>query len=186
MNVDPQHHGNCWITSALDAYESRLLRYVMGMVGDINIAREITQETFLRLCSQRQPEKQAEIQSRLASWLFRVSRNAAIDYLRKERRMQTTDVNSIDQLVGQDNSGDALSDGDPLVASEQANSLGQQIKKLPASQQEVIRLRFENQMSYKQIAEITGHTTSNVGFMLHTAIKKLRGVLAPEMTQPKT
>ncbi len=178
MNLGPQPDSNCWITSALDAYETRLLRYVTGIVGDINIAREITQETFLRLCAQ----DHAAVQPRLASWLFRVSRNAAIDHLRKENRMQTTDNHSIDQLIDSPTtrSPSSVPDPDPLVASEQSDSLERQLQQLPASQREVIRLRFENQMSYKQISEVTGHTTTNVGFMLHTAIKKLRAVLVPD------
>ena len=167
MNSGPRNDSNCWITDALSQFESRLVRYVIGFVGDVNIAREIVQETFLRLCS----KDQEKVGPHLASWLFRVSRNAAIDHLRKEKRMQTTDFNSIDQLV-------TSNQVDPIVKEETVDSVNDQLQQLPPSQQEVIRLRFENQLSYKQIAEVTGHSTSNVGFMIHTAIKKIRNAMA--------
>ncbi len=171
MNSEHQAERDCWITNALSEYESSLVRYVLSLVGDINIAREIVQEAFLRLCSQPQDE----VASHLKSWLFRVSRNAAIDYLRKEKRMQSTETAAIDQWA-------STMDEDSVDRREQAQSLAKQVSQLPANQQEVLRLRFENQLSYQQIAEVTGHTKTNVGFMLHTAIKRLRKSLLPEIS----
>ena len=54
--------------------------------------------------------------------------------------------------------------------SEQSNSMGKQISRLPGNQQEVLRLKFHGGLSYKEIASVTGLTTSNVGFLLHTAM----------------
>ena len=48
------------------------------------------------------------------------------------------------------------------------------LERLPEDQQEVVRLKFQHQMSYRQIATITGHSESNVGFLIHTAIKNIR------------
>ena len=48
------------------------------------------------------------------------------------------------------------------------------VEHLSDDQQEVIRLRFQHGLSYQQIAEVTGHSVSNVGVLIHTAIKKLR------------
>jgi RNA polymerase sigma-70 factor (ECF subfamily) len=141
------------------------------MVGDINIAREIIQESFLKLCRQQE----SEIEPLLPSWLFRVSRNLAIDHLRKEKRMKTSNLQTIDEWVADRRPyPDAH---EKVVNSETNQSIQIQVQQLPPSQQEVIRLRFENQLSYRQIADITGHTPTNVGFLLHTAIHKLRGAL---------
>src|SRR3979409_1651602 len=57
--------------------------YAAGLLGAPEAARDVVQETFLRLCVQ----DRAEIESRLAEWLFTVCRNRALDVLRKERRM---------------------------------------------------------------------------------------------------
>ena len=51
------------------------------------------------------------------------------------------------------------------------------LDRLPETQQEVIRLKFQNDLSYREIADITGHSVSNVGFLLHTGIKRLRELM---------
>jgi RNA polymerase sigma-70 factor (ECF subfamily) len=48
------------------------------------------------------------------------------------------------------------------------------VERLPENQREVIRLKFQSDLSYKEIAEITNLSVSNVGFLLHTGIKRLR------------
>ncbi len=51
------------------------------------------------------------------------------------------------------------------------------LERLPSTQQEVIRLKFQNDMKYREIAEITGQSISNVGFLLHTGLKRLRDLM---------
>ena len=61
-----------------------------------------------------------------------------------------------------------------LVAEERQQALLAQIDRLPPNQQEVLRLKFHGGLSYQEISEVTGHSRTNVGFLLHTAITKLR------------
>lgn len=51
------------------------------------------------------------------------------------------------------------------------------LSRLPETQQEAIRLKFQHAMSYRQISAITGHSESNVGFLIHAGIKSLRGMM---------
>ena len=64
--------------------------------------------------------------------------------------------------------------GAAMEKSEAAEGLLAQISQLPDRQQEVLRLKFNAGLSYKEIAAVTGLTSTNVGFILHTAISKLR------------
>jgi len=64
-----------WIVAALERYESHLVRYANWILGDAERAREVVQETFLRLCK----EKPGQVGSHLAQWLFTVCRNLAFD-----------------------------------------------------------------------------------------------------------
>ncbi len=57
------------------------------------------------------------------------------------------------------------------------------LDRLSLNQREVIRLKFQHDCSYQEIAEITGLTTGNVGFLMHVAIKKLRELLGNELSQ---
>ena len=67
---------------------------------------------------------------------------------------------------------------DMAERGEQIQQLQTQIGQLSEQQQEVLRLRLHGGLSYKQIADITGLTVSNVGFQLHDAISRLRGKLS--------
>src|SRR5437764_11983435 len=73
-----------WIVDALDRHEASLVRYAIWILGDIENAREVVQETFLRLCK----EQQSRVGDHLAQWLFTVCRNLAFDTRKKEARMK--------------------------------------------------------------------------------------------------
>lgn len=158
-----------WIRQALDTYEGPLVRYARRILGDEDQARDVAQETFLQLCRQRREH----VDGHLAQWLYTVCRNRALAIKRKERRMTTLSQSTQRQLA----SGAPT----PEAAAETSDSAGQvsaELDRLPENQQEVIRLKFESGLSYKQIAEVTGHTVSNVGFLLHRGLKTLRQRLA--------
>jgi RNA polymerase sigma-70 factor (ECF subfamily) len=61
-----------------------------------------------------------------------------------------------------------------MEQSEYMANLVRQLARLPENQQEVVRLKFQEGMSYKQIGEITGLSVSNVGYLLHVAVNELR------------
>jgi RNA polymerase sigma-70 factor (ECF subfamily) len=67
-----------------------------------------------------------------------------------------------------------------LEASETQASVLALIDRLPPNQQEVIRLKFQNGFSYKEIARITELSVTNVGFLIHTAVTRLRREFAAE------
>jgi len=181
MNRGPESGRPCWITSALDVYEDRLIRYVFGIVGSAETAGDIIQETFLKLVAKSPRETLSG--SHLAGWLFRVSRNLAIDHLRKEQRMKTADNHAIDDMMQAASSFQHREETavEKSAADSESNSqMRDQIQSLTVKQQEIIRLRFECQLSYQEIATATGNSVSNVGFILHSAIKKLRNQLTPQ------
>ena len=84
--------------------------------------------------------------------------------------MRASAPNELDERM----SGMAVSPENVLINEERQVALAAQISRLPDKQQEVLRLKFHAGLSYQEIAEITGLTRTNVGFLLHTAISKLR------------
>ena len=160
-----------WVSSTLQRFEQPLVRYAQRITGDLETAREVVQDTFLRLCRQQQ----AAIDGHLSQWLFTVCRNRALDVQQKERRMSTT--LNLDQQTG---SASSLVTAAPDKAAETRDSAAHVLgllDQLPTNQQEVIRLKFQNELSYREIAEVTGLTVSNVGFLLHVGIKQLRKLM---------
>ena len=55
------------------------------------------------------------------------------------------------------------------------------LERLSENQREVIRLKFQQGLSYKEISDFTGLSTGNVGFLLHTGLKRLRSILPPDL-----
>jgi RNA polymerase sigma-70 factor (ECF subfamily) len=154
-----------WVPSILAEYEKPLTRYAAHITGDIERAREVVQDTFLKLCHQ----KPAQIRSHLAQWLYTVCRNRALDVLRKERRM--TGISDA-QLQQQSRSGPELPSA--MEREEQLANVLKILSTLPANQQEVIRLKFQSELSYTEISQVTSLSVSNVGFLIHTGLKTIR------------
>jgi RNA polymerase sigma-70 factor (ECF subfamily) len=155
-----------WIADALARFETPLLRFATKLLRDGDRARDIVQETFLQLCR----SGRAAVEDHLAAWLFRVCRNRVLDLRRKETRVQIEPATP-----------DAADPRpDPAEVIQRREDTGQVIgilETLTESQQEVVYLRFQGGLSYKEISEITGHTVGNVGVILHTAVKKVRAQL---------
>jgi RNA polymerase sigma-70 factor (ECF subfamily) len=155
-----------WIRSVLNEYERPLLHYCLRVVGEIESARDVVQDAFLRLIEQ----ERSDVEDHVAEWLFRVCRNRCLDILRKERRMSQHDP--ADERP--ERAGDARNESRSASIARMIDL----IDALPARQQELIRLRFMGGLSYREISTVTQLTVTNVGFLLHTAIKTLRATLA--------
>ena len=69
---------------------------------------------------------------------------------------------------------------DDVIARDSAAKVFRMLDQLPDNQQEVVRLKFQNEMTYQEIADVTGLSVTNVGFLLHTALKRLRELLQSE------
>ncbi|WZP00497.1 sigma-70 family RNA polymerase sigma factor [Isosphaeraceae bacterium EP7] len=158
-----------FVRDAVRQFEGPLTRYAARLLGDADRARDVVQEAFLRLCAQ----DRAEVEPRLAEWLFTVCRNRSLDVLRKESRMtQLTDLQ-----VGARTSPAPAPD-EAAAHKEAAAKVVDLLDRLPQNQREVIRLKFQEGFSYKEISRISGHSVTNVGYLIHVGIKTLRGQLA--------
>lgn len=154
-----------WVRTALREYEGPLIRYAAQITGDLDRARDVVQDTFLRLCA----ENPARLNSHLKEWLFTVCRNRALDVMRKEHRMKPMDEVQLETSASREPS--------PAAQAEQNENTQQAIhllESLPVNQKEVVRLKFQGGLSYKEISRVTNLSVSNVGFLIHTAIKTLR------------
>ncbi len=153
-----------WIQEVVARYERPLCQYAFRMTGNFENARDAVQDTFLKLWREDMLEDE-----RTAPWLFRVCRNRCIDILRKEKPMQTlTDVQAaVLPAPGR-------SPAEETGLRESVSLLLQKLAQLPAQQAEVIRLKFQQQMSYREIAAVTSLSEGNVGYLIHVGIQTLR------------
>lgn len=161
-----------FVRAALRAHERALVAYVRHLLGgDAERARDVVQEAYFRLCA----EPRERVEGRVREWLYAVCRNLAIDIRRKERRMRAIDPSTSEALSSQEAAPEEAMEREDAYAGV----LGA-LQTLSANQQEVVRLKFQHDMSYKQISEVTNLSVTNIGFLLHTAIRTLRQRLGAE------
>lgn len=163
-----------WMSSALTKFEAPLTRYAFGITGDLERARDVVQDTFLKLWTQ----SPARVDGHMAPWLYKVCRNRALDVRKKEARALPLD----------DGKGESRQSPEPLPSAvlETKDGLSRVLAllaTLPENQQEVIRLKFQSELSYREISEVTGLSVSNVGFLLHRGLRTLREEMA-DSAQP--
>ena len=154
-----------WITGVLRQYEGPLTLYVSRITRDVERARDVVQEAFLRLIR----EDRQSIEPHVAEWLYTVCRNRALDVRRKESRMTGLSEATTAFEPSRDPGPDAR-----LEREESTAKALRHLAKLPDNQQECIRLKFQHGLSYKEISGITKLSVSNVGFLIHTGMKALR------------
>lgn len=149
----------------LRRFERPLLQYATRILGDSDRARDVVQETFVKL----QNEKREQLDDAPAKWLFTVCRNGALNICRKEKRMTY-----LDQELLESRESEQPAPYEKLEAKEASGFLLKILGTLPPRQQEVLQLKFQNDLSYQEISEITKLSVSNVGVLIHNALKTLR------------
>ncbi|MBT8044098.1 MAG: sigma-70 family RNA polymerase sigma factor [Verrucomicrobiae bacterium] len=160
------------VERAISEYESPLIGYAKTIVHDLDRARDVVQDTFIRLYQQ----DASKVRDGLKSWLFTVCRNRALDVLRKEKRLVSVE----DEVLAAEDSGVA-SPSDIAAHQERVEKVKSYIARLPENQATVILLKFEKGFSYQEISDATGLSTGNVGFLIHTGMKRLRAMLPDEL-----
>lgn len=161
-----------FVERALAEYESPLVGYAYGFVHDVERARDIVQDTFIRLCQQ----DVAKVKDGLKTWLFTVCRNRALDVLRKDSRLT-----ELDEKVLLSKESETLPPDRSLDQAERLDQVMRYLGRLPENQQTVILMKFRDGCSYQEISESTGLSSGNVGFLIHTGLKRLRELLPSDL-----
>ena len=155
------------IEQVFDALESPLLAYARRLLGDFAQAEDIVQEAFMKLHIQFQKVLTPQ------PWLYRTVHNLAVDHQRRANRIV---------LIGDGKDEDApvndAADSQPMPDEQIARWEGiglvrLVLETLDARSRELIRLRFNEDLSYKEIAERTGLKVGHVGYLLHHALKAM-------------
>jgi RNA polymerase sigma-70 factor (ECF subfamily) len=150
-------------------YGKRVFSLILRIVHDRQSAEEILQDTFLRLWDRYEfydPEKGA-----LLSWLFRVARNGALDFRRKESRRGNFDVVFIE---GDPELEDLHED---VLSVETAFAVRDALSALPSAQKHLIELAYFEGLTHSELAEQTGESLGTVKSRIRLGLKKLRDVL---------
>ncbi len=161
---------SAWIRSALEQYEAPLVRYAARVLkGDMQRARDVVQDTFLRLCQ----ADRRKVEGHLEAWLFTVCRNRAIDIARKEGRM-----GALDPARGRKLESGEAGPGE-LAARRIAHArVLELLEGLPPDQQTAFRLKFREHKSYREISAEMGTSLGRVSKLITSAMATIRTQMA--------
>jgi RNA polymerase sigma factor (sigma-70 family) len=169
---EPKTSHSAWIRAALERHEAPLLRYATRLLrGDVDRARDVVQDTFMKLCQ----ADRGRVEGHLEAWLFTVCRNRAIDVGRKEGRMGALDRAKRAVLESREAGPGELAAR--RIAHQRVLEL---LEDLDPDQQRAFRLKFREHKSYREISAEMGTSLGRVSKLITTAMATIR----ERMTEP--
>ena len=155
------------------ALESPLLGYALRYTGDLALAEDVVQEAFMKL------HVQFESVARPRQWLYRTVHNLALNHRRAAGKTVSLNESSENEnAAAADTVDPSLLPDEQIIRLEGIGLVRLSLATLDERSRELIRLKFNDELSYKDIAARTGLTPGNIGFILHRALKTIAAELA--------
>lgn len=157
----------------LSRNQEKLFTYILFVVRDREMANDMFQETFFKVVSRLQQGKYIA-NGKFNAWLMRIAHNVIMDWYRQQRAQNIVDAPKENDLS---NVGSTLLESSregELVNNQVMEDVRRMMSHLPASQCEVVFMRFYQQMSFKEIAEATGVSINTALGRMRYAILNLR------------
>ncbi len=157
------------LRTLFDTEETPLLRFAFSLIGRRAVAEEIVQEVFLQLHAHWD-----DVDSPRA-WLFRSVRNRAYNHIRdNQREILNVDDRKVQSLSAENETPEAT-----FLRMEAIGALRQMVEELNETDRQLVKLKYFEDLKYRDISARTGLSISNVGYRLHHILKKLAGKLRP-------
>ena len=164
-----------FIGQLVSQYHYRLLRYLVYLTSRRERAEELVQETWLRVL-----ERAGQFNSRLRfePWLFSIARNLAIDDLRRRQRasLSTSDMSVLEAGL-QFPASDLYSPFLAAAKSEDAVRIAHALGALEPIYREALLLRFQEELSLEEIAQVAGAPVSTISSRIHRGLSMMRSAL---------
>lgn len=156
-------------------HQQRIFAYILQMVKDHDTADDLFQETFVKAIMTIRQGRYSEV-GRFSAWITRIARNLIIDFFRQEKAEAavSTDDENFDVLNRKE-----LSEGtieDHLIDIQIRADISRLVQLLPEPQREVLTLRYYKDLSFKEIAELTGVSINTALGRMRYAILNLRRI----------
>ncbi|MBR4338142.1 MAG: sigma-70 family RNA polymerase sigma factor [Bacteroidaceae bacterium] len=153
----------------LTRYQSKLYGYIYFIVRNVTLAEDLFQETFMKVITTIRQGNYSE-SGRFGAWLTRIAHNLIIDYFRQDKSENTVsnDESEVDLFNDVDLSDDDVET--KLVNSQVLSDVRRLLCALPSSQREVVYMRFYQDLSFREIADLTGVS-------INTALGRMRYAL---------
>lgn len=163
------------LATLIKRHESRIYGFIYSKISDRDISNDIFQDTFIKVIKTLKSNSYNE-EGKFLPWVMRISHNLIIDHFRKNKKMplfRETEEFSIFSIM----SDDSPTIENQLISDQVQQDIKKLIEELPLDQKEVLVMRMYQDMSFKEISEITGVSINTSLGRMRYALMNLRKVI---------
>ncbi|NGY38107.1 sigma-70 family RNA polymerase sigma factor [Flavobacterium sp. XN-5] len=163
------------LSTLIKRHESRIYGFIYSKISDRDVSNDIFQDTFIKVIKTLKSNSYNE-EGKFLPWVMRISHNLIIDHFRKNKKMplfRETEEFSIFSIM----SDDSPTIENKIIADQVELDIKKLIEELPLDQKEVLVMRMYQDMSFKEISEITGVSINTSLGRMRYALMNLRKVI---------
>lgn len=159
----------------LKRHQERIYNYILRIIKNEDVANDIFQETFVKAIMTIKQGRYTE-NGKFPAWISRIAHNLIIDYYRQEKseNVQSADLEEVDVLNRKELCEATVEDN--IITDQIHSDVKYLIEELPDLQKEVLKMRYYNNLSFKEIAEITGVSINTALGRMRYAVLNLRRI----------
>lgn len=168
--------GNEWaLAQLIERHKSRIYSFIFSKVKDRDLSDDIFQETFIKVINTIRKQNYNE-EGKFLPWVMRISHNLVIDHFRKQSKVKfqrdQEEYSVFSKMIDSE-----LNIENSMIAGQIEDDLHTLILKLPQDQQEIIRLRLYDDLTFKEIAELNQISINTALGRMRYAIVNLRKMI---------
>jgi RNA polymerase sigma-70 factor (ECF subfamily) len=172
--IDRYKSGNSFSFETLFLrHKQRIFNYINSKVIDIDVSNDILQETFIKVFSLVKTGKYNE-QGKFLPWVLRISHNLVMDHFRAIKRSKLNYNNNMNQVFSKLYLEDSIKENNIISDNTLSKVLTEMIDQLPESQKQIVKLRFYENLTFKEIAEINNISINTALGRIRYSINNLR------------
>ncbi|MBP3550358.1 MAG: RNA polymerase sigma factor [Alistipes sp.] len=157
------------VSQLLERHTRRVRDYVRMMVHNDDVADDLTQEVLIKVVKVLDEGRYTD-KGRFLPWVLRIAHNRVLDYFRAQKQVKTISESSAGfDILGNKNLAEPSIE-DSIISEQRAEEIRALVEELPEEQREVVKMRYYEGLSFKEIAEHTGVS-------INTALGRMRYAL---------
>lgn len=163
------------LATLIKRHQSKIYGFIYSKVGDRDIAEDIFQDTFIKVIRTLKSDSYNE-EGKFLPWVMRISHNLVVDYFRSNKKMpvkRDTDEYSVFSIMTDDSPNIERQ----LIDFQIEKDLKKVINELPEDQKEVLMMRIYQDLSFKEISELTGVSINTALGRMRYALLNLRKII---------
>lgn len=163
------------LATLIKRHESKIYGFIYSKIADRDISNDIFQDTFIKVIKTLKSNSYNE-EGKFLPWVMRISHNLIVDHFRKTKKMpmyRETEEFSIFSIM----SDDSLTIEGKMILDQVEVDLKKLILELPDDQKEVLVMRMYQDMSFKEISELTGVSINTALGRMRYALMNLRKII---------